>query len=124
MSNQALLFERHSYQTIVLSGIFRSMKHSESPLPSSSHTGHVKNGIIILDGGISLQDGQAVRVEPLCKEPGVQVDAERAEQVRRLQQLFAEWTDEDSKLSEEEADRLHIALEQNRGLHFASPLLD
>lgn len=99
------------------------MKQSETP-SASSYIGHVKNGVVILDAQVFLKDGQAVRVEPLA--PGIQtpLDAEREGRVRQLQQLFGEWTEEDGTLSDEEADRLHTALEQNRGLSFGSPKLD
>jgi hypothetical protein len=79
------------------------------------YTGHVKNGVIVLD------EAQAMRVQPLANTP---LDAQQAERVRQLQKLFAEWTEEDSRLSDEEADRLHTALEQSRGLGFRSPALD
>jgi hypothetical protein len=86
-----------------------------------AYTGHVKNGVIVLDGHVVLDEGQAVRVEPLAQTA---VDAERAERFRQLQQLFAEWTQEDGTLNDEEADRLRSALEQSRGLGFRSPALD
>lgn len=100
------------------------MKQSETPSSASSYIGHVKNGVIILDAQVSLADGQAVRVEPLAPGSETPLDHERAEQVRQLQQLFAEWTEEDGQLSDEEADRLHAALEANRGVSFRSPQLD
>lgn len=81
----------------------------------SSLTGHVRNGVVILDAQITLTEGQAVRIEPL---------SDTADRVLRLQQLFNQWTEEDAKLSPEEADRLHIALEQNRGLQFRTPELN
>ena len=85
--------------------------------------GHVKNGIVVLDAPVALRDGQAVRVETVRQE----VDREnmdRADRVRQLQQLFADWTEEDATLSDEEADRLHTALEHNRGLTLRSTMLD
>lgn len=88
---------------------------------SQAYTGHVKNGVIVLDGQVNLNEGQTVRVEPLAQGP---VDGERAERVRQLQQLFAQWTDEDGKLSDEEADRLRAALDQSRGLSLRSSALD
>jgi hypothetical protein len=96
------------------------MNNSESA--SASYIGHVKNGVIVLDSNVALNDGQAVRVEPL---PATALKhLEPADRVRRLQQLLAEWTEEDGKLSGEEADRLHSALSQDHGLGFRSPLLD
>jgi hypothetical protein len=41
-----------------------------------------------------------------------------------LQQLVAEWTQEDGRLADEAADRLHAALDQSCGLAFRSPALD
>ena len=99
------------------------MKQSETP-SSASYIRHVKNGVVVLDTQVSLNDGQAVRVEPLGQGTGIQLDTDRADRVRQLQQLFAEWTAEDAKLSDAEADRLRAALEQNRGLSFRSPTLD
>ena len=46
-----------------------------------------------------------MRVEPLAPDSEASIDAERADRIRQLRQLFAEWTEEDSKLSDEEADR-------------------
>ena len=100
------------------------MKPSEA-LPSPAYIGHVKNGIVVLDAQVPLREGQTVRVEPLDNGMDTQlVDQEQADRGRQLQQLFAEWTEEDSKLSDEEADRLHSALEQSCGLSFRSPKLD
>jgi hypothetical protein len=62
-----------------------------------------------------------VRVEPLANTP---LDTQRAERVCQLQRLFAEWTAEDGRLTDEEADRLRTALDQNHGLEFRSPALD
>jgi hypothetical protein len=97
------------------------MKNSESTPPARSYLGHVRNGIIVLDTDVPLQDGQAVRVEPLASGADTPIDAERAERVRRLQQLFTAWTEEDAQLTDEEADRLRNALEQDRGLRLGSP---
>ena len=99
------------------------MKQPETQSPAS-YLGHVKNGVVVLDTQVALNDGQAVRVEPLGPGTGAKLDTERADRVRQLQQYFAEWTVEDGKLSDAEADRLHAALEQNRGLSFRSPTLD
>ena len=100
------------------------MKNSEPSSPAASVTGRVKNGVIVLDVKIDLQDGQAVRIEPLGPGPEAQVDTKRADRARRLQELFAQWTEEDGKLSDEEAGRLHTALNEGRGLQFGSPTLD
>jgi hypothetical protein len=100
------------------------MKNSEPNSPASSFTGHVKNGVIVLDVNIDLQDGLPVRVEPLASGQGAQIDLSRAEHVRRVQELFAQWTEEDGKLSDEEAGRLRTALEESRGLQFGAPMLE
>gem|GEM_PF-2720258 len=100
------------------------MKHPETQTSASAFIGHVKNGVVVLDAQIALKDGQAVRVEPLGQGAETQLDAERADRLRQLQQLFAEWTEEDGRLSDEDADRLHTALEGNPGLSFRSPTLD
>ena len=100
------------------------MKNAKTHSPESSYIGHVRNGVVVLDSQIPLADGQAVRVEPLGHGTQRQIDTERADRVRQLQELFAEWTEEDGKLSDEEADRLHAALGQSRGLNFRSPTLD
>ncbi len=91
------------------------MRESESSAPAGSYIGHVKNGVVVLDMQVSLQEGQAVRVEPLEQEKPTHLNQERADRVRRLQQLFSEWTEEDAKLSDEDAclDR-HVAA--RRGL--------
>jgi hypothetical protein len=86
-----------------------------------AYTGVVKNGVIVLDAQVILEEGQTVRVEPLANAA---LDAQRAERVRQLQMLFAEWTEEDGRLTDEEADCLRRALEQHGGLGFRSPALD
>jgi len=42
----------------------------------------------------------------------------QVERLKTIRQLFEQWTLEDCQLPLEEADRLHVALEQNRGLRF------
>ncbi len=44
--------------------------------------------------------------------------------VRMLQELFTGWTEEDAQLTDEEADRLRNALEQDRRPRLRSPILD
>ena len=100
------------------------MKHTDIPSSAAAFIGHVKNGVVVLDAQVALKDGQAVRVEPLGQKAETPLDAERAGRVRQLQQLFDKWTEEDGNLSDEEADRLRTALEQNRGLSFGTPTLD
>jgi hypothetical protein len=100
------------------------MKPSETLSSATSYIGHVKNGVVVFDDQVSLSDGQTVRVEPLERGIDAQLDTQCADRARQLRQLFDEWTEEDGKLSDEEADRLHNALEQSRGLSFRSPQLD
>ena len=101
----------------------QGMNPYETLSPSPSYIGHVRNGIVVLDAQVSLIEGQSVRVEPLQVPSGAtgKLDAELSSRVQRLQQMFEEWTQEDSQLTDEEADRLHVALEANRGLEFGSP---
>jgi hypothetical protein len=96
------------------------MKHSEHS-SSASYPGHVKNGVVVLDIQVPLPEGQPVRVEPVAQRT---LDQERADRVRQLQYLFSEWTEEDGKLPDEEADRLHAGLEEGRGLGFRAPTVD
>ena len=49
------------------------------------------------------------------------LDADRMERVRQLQSLFQQWTEEDALLSNEEADRLRLALNNSQGLQFRVP---
>lgn len=100
------------------------MKPSETLSPASSYVGHVKNGVIVLDTVVPLTEGLAVRIEPLGHDASTSVRDGRADQLQRMQTLFAQWDEEDGKLSDEDADRLHIALQQNRGLSFRTPTLD
>jgi hypothetical protein len=100
------------------------MKNSESTPAATSYIGHVRNGVIVFDTDVRLQDGQAVRVEPLAFGAHFPIDTERTDRVRRLQQLFTSWIEEDAQLTDEEADRLRNALEQNRGLRLRSAAQD
>jgi len=99
-----------------------NMNQSENAAPGS-YIGHVRNGVIVPDAEIPFAEGQAVRIEPLEEADGAGISRERAERVRGLEKLFAKWTEEDAQLSDEEADRLQKALENNRGLTFRSPNL-
>src|SRR5262245_56134451 len=98
--------------------------NSRMPSTGPYYIGHVKNGVIILDAPTSLTEGQAVRVEPLEQGADASRAMDSAVRIQQLQRLFAEWTEEDGKLSGEEADRLHAGLEQTSGLGFRSPKLD
>lgn len=100
------------------------MKNSESPQSVASYVGHIKNGVVVLDTAIPLRDGQAVRVEPLGDRAQSPLEADRANRLHRLQQLFTQWTEEDAQLPGEQADLLQHALEQNQGMRFRSPTLD
>ena len=100
------------------------MKPSPTLPSAPTYTGHVQNGVIILDTELTLSEGQAVRIEPLGLDATTPITDERATQLRRMKTLFTQWDEEDSQLSDEEADRLHLALQQNRGLTFRTPPLD
>jgi hypothetical protein len=90
---------------------------------AGSFIGHVKNGVIVPDAYVPLREGQAVRIEPLG-DGTPRPDKQSADRLHELQRLFAEWTQEDGKLSEQDADCLHTALEQNAGLDLHEPTLD
>ena len=100
------------------------MNPPQPPSSATSYTGYVKNGVIVLDTNAGLVEGQAVRVVPLGEQEQIGREKKSAERMRQLQQLFAEWTDEDGKLSDEDADRLRAALIQNRGIGLRSPVVD
>jgi hypothetical protein len=100
------------------------MNPPQPPPSATSYTGYVKNGVIVLDTNAGLVEGQAVRVVPLGEQEQIGREKESAERMRQLQLLFAEWTDEDGKLSDKEADCLRAALIQNRGIGFRSPVVD
>jgi hypothetical protein len=91
---------------------------------SASFNGHFKNGVVVPDAQVALPEGQAVRVEPLPRRKQDLTAKGGDDRVRHLQSLFSQWTEEDGKLSDEEADRLHKALEQNRGLDFRARTVD
>jgi hypothetical protein len=93
--------------------------HTQPPAPS--YIGHVKNGVIVLDGKAPLTEGQTVRVEPLDQRAGGEQAEDWAESIRELRRLFDEWTDEDGRLPDENTDRLQEALDQSRGLTLQSP---
>ena len=84
-----------------------------------SYIGHVRNGVVVLDQNAPLAEGQSVRVEPVATQ--AMLDADRMERVRQLQGLFQQWTEEDALLSNEEADRLRLALNHSQGLQFRVP---
>lgn len=104
-------------------GLWYPRYMSRTPtLPSApTFTGHVRNGVIILDTDLVLSEGQAVRVEPLGSTPAI--TDERATQLRRMETLFNRWDEEDGRLSDDEADRLGLGLQQNGGLTFRTPRL-
>jgi hypothetical protein len=95
------------------------MEPSGTSLPPTSYLGHVENGVVVFDARVPLKDGQAVRVEPLEG-----LDAERADHIAQLQKLFAEWTQEDGQLAEDEADKLQTALDQSSRVGLRTPALD
>ena len=95
------------------------MSPTETLSPPPSYIGHVRNGVVVLDQNAPLAEGQAVRVEPVASP--AMLDADRMERVRQLQSLFQQWTEEDALLSNEEADRLRLALNNSQGLQFRVP---
>ena len=97
------------------------MSPTETLSPPPSYIGHVRNGVVVLDQNAPLTEGQAVRVEPVASQ--AMLDADRMERVRQLQSLFQQWTEEDSQLSDEEAERLRLALNDSQGLQFRVPEL-
>ena len=97
------------------------MSPTETLSPPPSYIGHVRNGVVVLDQNAPLTEGQAVRVEPVASQ--AMLDADRMERVRQLQSLFQQWTEEDAQLSNEEADRLRLALNSSQGLQFRVPEL-
>ena len=97
------------------------MSPTDTLSPPPSYIGHVRNGVVVLDQSAPLAEGQAVRVEPVASQ--AMLDADRMERVRQLQSLFQQWTEEDAQLSNEEADRLRLALNDSQGLQFRVPEL-
>jgi hypothetical protein len=93
-----------------------------NPGTAPSVVGHVKNGVVVFDAQVPLREGQEVRVEPIVQVDS-NVDKDSTTRLRELEQLFAKWTEEDGELSEEQADQLHVALQENRGLGFHDPAL-
>jgi hypothetical protein len=91
---------------------------------AASYSGRFKNGVVVLDAQVALLEGQAVRVEPLPLGDQALIANEGEDRLRQLQSLFSQWTEEDGKLSDEEADRLHKALEQSRGLNVRTRTVD
>lgn len=103
------------------------MKNSESPSSAPSYSGHVRNGVVVLDDQVLLPEGQLVRVELLLESsegPSEPVSDNREERVRRLRELFSQWDEEDARLTNAEADLLRAALEAHHGLQFGLPMLD
>ncbi len=100
------------------------MKQSEN-LPSGTPlVGHVKNGVIIVEGNAAFVEGQAVRIEPLPRETTLPTAEACEEKLNRMESHFAQSDEEDSKITDEEADRLRVALQQNPRLSFRIPKLD
>jgi hypothetical protein len=81
---------------------------------TTSFIGHVRNGVVALKGAVSLADGQSVRVELPGGGTGDRNKADGGDRVRQLQLLFADWTEEEGKLADEEVDRFRVALDRNQ----------
>ena len=97
------------------------MKTSFQP----TYLGHVKNGVVHFDptptdGNVPCVDGQAVKVEPIISDSA----HDRARRLSELQRRFAEWTEEDGQLSDEQADCLQAALEKVGRLTLRQPDID
>ena len=60
--------------------------------------------------GTLSTEGQKVFVQPIETASVLPLEAEQADRLREIERLFAEWTEEDGKLSDEEADLLENAL--------------
>lgn len=89
-----------------------------------SYVGRVTNGVIVLDAEAPLAEGQPVRVEPLEQGADAGPTKGPADRVGELQRLFDEWTDEDGRLPDEEADRLRAALDKEPRLSLRPANLD
>lgn len=59
------------------------------------YSGHVRNGVIVLDTPAKLAEGTAVRVEAVSTEQISDEARSRAERYRRLFQLLNEWNKQD-----------------------------
>ena len=88
------------------------------PIPGTSQRGHVRDGIVVLDMPISMEDGQAVEVIPIVRESSTVDEIERTQQLKRMKETFAQWAEEDRDLTEHDADVLERALNENRGIRF------
>ena len=93
-----------------------------SPIPS--YRGHVEDGVVIFDSEGLPAEGQKVNVQPIETASDRPLESEQADRLREMERHFAEWTEEDGKLSDEEADVLENALRRSRGLEFRSPMPD
>ncbi len=100
------------------------MKRLEAPLSPTPYVGQVRNGVVAFDAHVPIADGQIVRVEPLPCRNDVRADSDRADRVRQLQKSFGDWNEEESQLTDEEADRLDTALAQHARLTLWSAKLD
>lgn len=89
--------------------------------PPTTYLGHVKDGVIILDTQVVLAEGQAVRVEPVREVGPTSGSAERDQQLQAMKNIFTQWDEEDRSLTDEEAERLQIALACSRGLSLRVP---
>ena len=77
----------------------------------------------MLDKAVDLADGQAVRIEPLPPSESTTNEIDRKQRISELKRLFETWTDEDACMTDAQADCLHQALKENRGLEFRSTKL-
>jgi hypothetical protein len=97
------------------------MKPSEIQAPAAGHIGHVKNGVIVVDKGVSLSEGQTVRIEPLTRDNEGSAPDAHSDQLSAMKALFSQWDLEDNQVPDETAAEFHKALAQNRGLRLHKP---
>ncbi len=87
------------------------MHDLETATAARSYTGHVQNGVIVLDARADLSEGLPVRVEPLA--PAVAAQARQA-RYRRAFQAIEAWGRDDPAYNERVAAALAAELPQVR----------
>ncbi len=90
------------------------MHEHETPSPPR-YTGHVKNGVIVLDARAGLSEGRAVQVEPLDPTAATQ---ERLARYGRAFQAIEAWSREDPDYTERVATKLAEELPPDHGVRF------
>jgi hypothetical protein len=92
------------------------MNTTENKSSAMSSDGSTGKGAMVMGTPTACSEQQPNRIEVVPS--GICVDAQLAERIRSLQRLFAEWTEEDGKLRNEDADVLGVALDASHGLGF------